>query len=74
MLAPRSNASGRHHRCSRRAVHDILGVHGWVAATSSRHHHRGSLLGYLDAYLHSHGPVGALAALPSIQCIWPWSS
>jgi hypothetical protein len=74
MLAPRSNASGRHHRCSRCAVHDVLGLHGWVAATSSGRHHRGSLLGYLDAYLYGHGSVGVLAALPSIQCLRPWSS
>jgi hypothetical protein len=71
MLAPRSNASGRQHGCPRLAV---LSVHGWVAATSSRRHHRGSLLGYLDAYLHGHGPVAGLAALPSIQCLRPWSS
>jgi hypothetical protein len=45
-----------------------------VAATSSGRHHRGFLLGYLDAYLHGHGPVGALAVLPSIQCLRPWSS
>jgi hypothetical protein len=45
-----------------------------VAVTSSGHHHRGSLLYYLDAYLHGHGPVGALAALPSIQCLRPLSS
>jgi hypothetical protein len=67
MLAPRSNAYGRQHGCSRHAVHDILGVHRWVAATSSRHHHRGSLHGSLDACLHDQGLVGALAALPSIQ-------
>jgi hypothetical protein len=63
MLAPRSNAYGRQHGCSRHAVHDVLGVHGWVVATSSERHHRGSP----DACLHGHGPVGALAALPSIQ-------
>jgi hypothetical protein len=74
MLAPRSNASGRQHSCPRRAVHDALGVHGWVAVTSFGRHHRGSLLGYLDAYLHGHGLVGSLAALPSIQYLWPWSS
>jgi hypothetical protein len=45
-----------------------------AAATSSRRHHHGSLLGYLDAYLHGHGPVAGLAALPSIQCLRPWSS
>jgi hypothetical protein len=61
-------------RCSRHAVHDVLSVHGWVAATSSGRHHHGSLLGSLDASLHGHGPVGALAALPSIQCLWPWPS
>jgi hypothetical protein len=53
--------------CSRRAVHDVLGAHGWVAVTSSGRHHRGSL----DAYLHGHGLVGALATLPSIQCLRP---
>jgi hypothetical protein len=67
MLAPRSNASGRQHGCPRRAVHTVLGIHGWVAATSSGSQHRGSLLGCL----HDHGPV---AALPSIQCLRPWSS
>jgi hypothetical protein len=36
--------------------------------------HRGSLLVFLHAYLHGHGPVGGLAALPSIQCLRPWSS
>jgi hypothetical protein len=51
MLAPLSNASGRQHGYLRRTVHDVLGVHRWVAATSSRRHHRGSLLSYLDAYL-----------------------
>jgi hypothetical protein len=61
-------------RCSRRVVHDILGVRGWVAAMSSGRHHRGFLLGSLDAYLHGHSPVGALAALPSIQCLRPWPS
>jgi hypothetical protein len=45
-----------------------------VAATSSGRHHRGSLLGYLDAYFHGHGPVGALAALISIQSLRSWSS
>jgi hypothetical protein len=74
MLAPRSNASGRQHGCPRRAVHAVLGVHGWVAATSSGSQHRGSLLGCLHAYLHGHGPVGVLAALPSIQCLRPRSS
>jgi hypothetical protein len=69
MVVPRSNASGRQHSCSRHAVHDVLGVHGWVAATSSRRHHRGSLHGSLDACLHGHGLVGTLAALPSIQCL-----
>jgi hypothetical protein len=66
MLPPRSNASGSQHDCSRHTIHDVLGVHGWVAAMSSGHHHRGSLLGSLDAYLHIHGPVGNLAALSSI--------
>jgi hypothetical protein len=66
-LAPRSNASGRQYGCPRRA---ILGVHGWVAVTSSGRQHRGSLLGYL----HSHGPVDGLADLPSIQCLRPWPS
>jgi hypothetical protein len=70
MLAPRSYASGRQHGCPRRAVHAILGIHGWVAATSSGSQHRGSLLGCL----HGHGPVGGLAALPSIQCRQPWST
>jgi hypothetical protein len=50
--------------CSRRTVHDVLGVHGWVAVTSSGCHHRGSLLGSLDAYLHGHSLEGVLAALP----------
>jgi hypothetical protein len=45
-----------------------------VAVTSSGRHHRGSLLCYLDAYLHGHGLVGALAALPLIQYLRPWSS
>jgi hypothetical protein len=72
-MAPRSNASGRQHGCPRHAVNDVLGVHGWVAATSSGRHHLGSLLGYLDAYLHGHGLVGTLAT-PSIQCLRPWSS
>jgi hypothetical protein len=67
MLAPRSNAYGRQHGYSRHAVHDVLGVDGWVAATSSGRHHRGSLHGSLDACLHDQGLVGALAALPSIQ-------
>jgi hypothetical protein len=71
MLAPRSNASGRQHGCPR---HAVLGVHGWVAATSFGLQHRGSLLGYLQAYLHGHGLVGFLAALPSIQFLRPWSS
>jgi hypothetical protein len=61
-------------RCSRHSVHDVIGVHGWVAAMSSGCHHRGSLLGSLDAYLHGHGLVGALATLPSIQCLWSWPS
>jgi hypothetical protein len=74
MMAPRSNASGRQHGCPRRVVHVVISVHGWVAATSSGRQHRGSLLGYLHAYLHGPGQVGALAALPSIQCIRPWSS
>jgi hypothetical protein len=52
MLAPRSNAYGRQHGYSRHAVHDVLGVDGWVAATSSGRHHRGSLHGSLDACLH----------------------
>jgi hypothetical protein len=39
---------------------------------SSRPHHHGSLLGYLDAYLHGPSPVGALATLPLIQCLRPW--
>jgi hypothetical protein len=60
--------------CSRQAVHDLLGVHGWVAVTSYGRHHRGSLLSSLNAYLHGHGPVGALAALHSIQCLRPWPS
>jgi hypothetical protein len=67
MLAPRSNAYGRQHGCSRHAVHDVLGVQGWVAAMSSGRHHRGYLHGSLDACLHDQGLVGALAALPSIQ-------
>jgi hypothetical protein len=66
MAAPRSNAASRQHGCSRHAVHD---VHEWVVAMSSRRHHRGFLLGSLDAYLHSNGPVGVLAAHPSIQCL-----
>jgi hypothetical protein len=45
-----------------------------VAVMSSGRHHHGSLLGYLDAYLHGHGPVVVLAALPLIQCLRPWSS
>jgi hypothetical protein len=61
-------------RCSRRAVHDVLGIYGWVAAMSSDRHRHGSLLGYLDTYLHGHNLVGALVALPSIQCLWPWPS
>jgi hypothetical protein len=73
-MAPRSNAFGRQHGCPRRAVHAVLGVHEWVAATISGRQHCGSLLGYLHAYLHGHGPVGGLAALPSIQCFRPWSS
>jgi hypothetical protein len=67
MAVPRSNAYGRQHGCSHHVVHDVLGVHGWVAATSSGRHHRGSLHGSLDTCFHSHGPVGALAALPTIQ-------
>jgi hypothetical protein len=55
--------------CSRLAVHD---VHGWVVAMSSGRHHDRSLLGSHGASLHSHGPVGALAALRSIQCLRPW--
>jgi hypothetical protein len=66
MAAPRSNAAGRQHGCSRHAVHD---VDGWVVATSSRRHHRGFLLGSLDAHLHSNSPVGAVAAHHSIQCL-----
>jgi hypothetical protein len=66
MLAPRSNAYGLQHGCSRHAVHDVLGIHGWVAATSSRRHHRGSLHCSVDAWLHDQGLVGALPALPSI--------
>jgi hypothetical protein len=61
-------------RYSCRAVHNILGVHGWVAAPSSGRHHRGFLLGSLDAYLHGHDTVGTLAALPSIQCLRLWPS
>jgi hypothetical protein len=68
IVVPRSNAYGRQHGCSRHAVHDVLGVHGWVAATSSRRHHRSSLHGSLDACLHGHSPV---ATLPSIQFLWP---
>jgi hypothetical protein len=64
MLAPRSNASIHQHCCPRRAVHAVLGVHVWVAATSSGSQHYGSLLGCLHAYLHDHGLVGGLAALP----------
>jgi hypothetical protein len=64
MLAPRSNAYGCQHGSS---SHGFLGVHGWVAAMSSGRHHRGSLHDSLDACLHGHNPVGALAALPSIQ-------
>jgi hypothetical protein len=48
MLAPRSNAYGRQHDCSRHAIHDVLGVHGWVATTSFGCHHRGSLHGSLQ--------------------------
>jgi hypothetical protein len=59
-------------RCSRLAIHDILDVHGWVAATSSGRHHDSSLLGSHGASLHGHGPVSALAALRSIQCLRPW--
>jgi hypothetical protein len=36
MAVPRSNAYGLYHGCSRHAVHDVLSVHGWVAAASSR--------------------------------------
>jgi hypothetical protein len=60
--------------CSRRTVHDVLGAHGRVVAMSSGRHHRGSLLDSLDAYLHGHDPVCALAALPAIQCLRPWPS
>jgi hypothetical protein len=67
MAVPRSNAYGRQHGCSRHADHDVLGVHGWVAAMSSGRHHRGSLHGSLDACLHGHGLMAALAILPSIQ-------
>jgi hypothetical protein len=67
MLAPRSNAYGRQHGCCRHAVHNVLGVHRWVAATNSGRHHRGYLHDSLDACLHDQGLVGALAALPSIQ-------
>jgi hypothetical protein len=67
MLTPRSDADGRQHSCSRHAVLNVLGIHGWVAVTSSGRHHRGSLQGSLDAFLHDQGLVGALAALPSIQ-------
>jgi hypothetical protein len=38
-----------------------------VATMSSERHRCDSLHGSLDACLHGHGPVGALAALPSIQ-------
>jgi hypothetical protein len=69
MAVPRSNASGRQHDCSRHAVHDFLGVHRWVAATSSGCHHRGSLHGSHDTCLHGHDSMGALTALPSIQCL-----
>jgi hypothetical protein len=61
-------------RCSRRAVHDVHIVQAWVAATSSGHHHHDSLHGSLDASLHGHGPVGALAALSSIKCLLSWPS
>jgi hypothetical protein len=44
--------------CSRCAIQDVLDVHEWVAATSSGHHHRSSLLGSLDAYLYGHSLVG----------------
>jgi hypothetical protein len=74
VLAPRSYASGRQHGCPRRAIHAVLGIHGWMATTSSGSQHCGSLLGCLHAYLHGHGPVGGLAALPLIQCFRPWSS
>jgi hypothetical protein len=67
MSVPRSNAYGRQPGCSRHTVHDVLGVHGWVAVTSSGRHNRGFLHGSLDVCLHGHGPVSALAALPSIQ-------
>jgi hypothetical protein len=50
-------------RCSHRSIHD---VHGRVVVTSSSRHHHDSL--------HGHGLVGALAALPSIQCLQPWPS
>jgi hypothetical protein len=52
MLAPRSNAYDCQHGCSRHVVHDVFGVHGWVAATSSERHHRGFLHDSLDACLH----------------------
>jgi hypothetical protein len=52
MLAPRSNVYGHQHSYSHHAVHDVLGVHGWVAATSSGRHHRSSLHGSLDACIH----------------------
>jgi hypothetical protein len=58
-----SSAYGRQHDCSRLPIHDVLGVHGWVAVTSSGRHHRGSLHGCL----HGNGPMGVLAALPSNQ-------
>jgi hypothetical protein len=58
-------------RCSPRAIHNVLNMHGWVVATSFGLHHHGSLLGSLDACLHGHDLVGAL---PSIQCLFPWPS
>jgi hypothetical protein len=61
-------------RCSRLSVHDVLGVHGWVEAMSSGRREHGSLLGSHGASFHGHGPVGALAALPSIQSLQPWPS
>jgi hypothetical protein len=61
-------------RYSRHTVHDVLSVHGWVAATSSSRRDHGSLLGSDVASLHGHGLVGALAALPSIQSLRPWPS
>jgi hypothetical protein len=59
-------------RCSRQAVHDILGVHGWVAAMNYGHRDHDFLLGCHGAFLHGHGPVGSLTALPLIYCLRPW--